>query len=66
VAGLSLAPAGAGRITTTSRLPNAVAKVNTGLNLFALGGVEAKVTYSAQVVPGYSSQAVVGRLAYTF
>jgi hypothetical protein len=65
VAGLSLAP-DAGRITTTSRLPNAVAKVNAGFNLFTVGGVEAKVTYSAQVAPGYSSQAVMGRLGYTF
>jgi hypothetical protein len=63
---LQLAPAGTGAFTLTSKSPNATAKVNVGIDLFTFQGVEAKLTYSTNVAPGYSSQAVIGRLAYAF
>ena len=67
-AGFQLASSsGAGSsFTTTSRQPNAAAKLQARLDLSALRGVEAKLTYDAALAPGYVSQSLIGRLAYVF
>jgi uncharacterized protein with beta-barrel porin domain len=60
------APAGITPFRVTSRLPDAAAKLEAGLTLFSLGGVEGKLAYSAWLAPGFSEQTLVGRLAYPF
>jgi hypothetical protein len=65
-ASFALAPAGADPFSATSQLPDAVGKLNAGLALFTVSGVEAKLTYSADLAPGYAAQSLIGRLAYAF
>ena len=65
-AALSMAAAGVGTFKATSHLPAAVAKVNFGFQLFTYSGFEAKVMYDAHLAPGYTAQAILGRLAYVF
>jgi hypothetical protein len=65
-AGLQIAPAGSPSFTAKSALPNAVGKVTAGLNLFTVGGVEARLTYAASLAPGFTAQSFIGRLAYPF
>jgi hypothetical protein len=65
-AGFEQAPAGIGQFTATSKQPSAVAKLRTGLDLFTVRGIEAKLTYDAQFAPGYAAQSITGRLACAF
>ena len=65
-ASFALAPVGTDSFSATSKLPNTMGKLNAGLALFTVGGVEAKLTYSADLAPGYAAQSLIGRLAYAF
>ena len=62
----AIAPSGSASFTATSRLPDAAALLQAGLDLFTIDTVEAKLTYDASLAPGYSSQALMGRLTYPF
>jgi hypothetical protein len=65
-ASFALAPTGTDSFSATSRLPDSVGKLDAGLALFTISGVEAKLTYSADLAPGYAAQSLIGRLAYAF
>ncbi len=65
-AGFALASANAATFIATSKLPDAVAKLNAGFVLFSVLGIEGKLTSSAALAPGYSAQSFTGRLAYQF
>ena len=60
------APAGSDSFTVTSKIPDALAKVEAGLNLLSVHGVDVKLTYSAQLAPGFIAQALTGHFAYAF
>lgn len=49
-----------------TRLPDAVGKVEAGLDFFTAGGLQAKLSYSVSLAPGYTSNSFTGRLAYAF
>lgn len=65
-AGLQIAPAGTPTFTAKSSLPDAVAKITAGLNLFTVGGIEARLTYNGSLAQGYAAHSFIGRLAYPF
>ena len=54
------------RCSEVPPLPDAVGKVSAGLNLFTVGGIDAKLTYNASLAHGYAAQSFIGRLAYPF
>ena len=60
------APAGTPAFRVTSRLPDAAARLEAGLSVFSLVGIEGQLTYSASLTSGYTAQTLVGRLAYVF
>ena len=62
----AIGPSGALAFNSTSRLPDATALLQAGLDLFSIEKVEAKITYDASLASGYSSQALMGRLTYPF
>jgi outer membrane autotransporter protein len=62
----ALAPSGVDAFNATSWQPDAVGKLAVGLDLLSFHGMEAKLTYDADLAPGYTSQTIMGRLAYLF
>ena len=55
-----------GTFTATAHQPDAVGKFRAGVDLFTVGGVDAKLSYEAQFAPGYSAHSIMGRLSYLF
>ncbi len=64
-ANLELTP-GIGTFPVTAKLPSAVAKVKAGVDVYAGGGFDVRLLYSADVAPGFLSQSAIARLSYHF
>jgi hypothetical protein len=65
-ASFELAPAGVPGFAQTLKLPDVVAKTDFGVQLYAHEHIDVKLQYSAGLAPGFTSQAILGRFAYTF
>jgi uncharacterized protein with beta-barrel porin domain len=65
-ASFELAPTDVAGFTQTSKLPDVVAKTAFGMQLYAREHIDLKLQYSAGLAPGFTSQVIMGRFAYTF
>lgn len=61
----AIAPASTS-FNATSRLPDAVATLPAGLELSTIRKLAGRLACDASPAPGYTSQAMMGRLTYPF